>query len=86
MDHPGGNGRPRPHRPTFAPPAPVRPGPVELGGGRCQVHGDDTGGAFSVWASELPPRAGAPLHVHAHEDEAVFGARDRDEDVPEIVG
>jgi mannose-6-phosphate isomerase-like protein (cupin superfamily) len=32
----------------------------------------ETGGLFSFWEDVVPPGAGAPLHVHEHEDEAFF--------------
>ena len=33
---------------------------------------EDTGGAFALMQGELPPGAGAPLHVHRHEDELIY--------------
>jgi quercetin dioxygenase-like cupin family protein len=39
-------------------------------GVRFMIHGDSTGGRFSVVEHPLPPRAlGAPVHTHANEDE-----------------
>jgi quercetin dioxygenase-like cupin family protein len=32
----------------------------------------ETGGSFSLWEAVVPPGAGAPPHVHAHEDEAFY--------------
>jgi mannose-6-phosphate isomerase-like protein (cupin superfamily) len=32
----------------------------------------DTGGSFSFWENVVPPGAGAPPHVHEHEDEAFY--------------
>src|ERR1051325_7853836 len=32
----------------------------------------DTGGAFSLWEDIVPQGAGAPPHVHQHEDEAFY--------------
>lgn len=38
----------------------------------CKVDGKETGGRFALITTEDPPKAGPPLHVHAHEDEALL--------------
>lgn len=37
-----------------------------------KVRGQDTGGAFSIIESLIPPGEGPPLHEHANEEEVLF--------------
>jgi mannose-6-phosphate isomerase-like protein (cupin superfamily) len=41
----------------------------DLGGVLCKVRADTTDGAYTILELTLPPGAGAPWHVHYHEDE-----------------
>src|SRR5438094_9287123 len=38
----------------------------------CKATGAETAGSFSFWEDLVPPGAGAPPHVHLHEDEAFY--------------
>ena len=38
----------------------------------CKATGAETAGSFSFWEDQVPPGAGAPPHVHIHEDEAFY--------------
>ena len=38
----------------------------------CKATGAETAGSFSLWEDVVPPGAGAPPHVHIHEDEAFY--------------
>jgi quercetin dioxygenase-like cupin family protein len=37
-----------------------------------KATGAETGGAFSLWETVVPPGAGAPPHTHAREDESFY--------------
>ncbi|MBX7168636.1 MAG: cupin domain-containing protein [Pirellulales bacterium] len=38
----------------------------------CKLVGSDTGGAFSVFETIVPPQGGPPPHVHHREDETFY--------------
>jgi mannose-6-phosphate isomerase-like protein (cupin superfamily) len=41
----------------------------DVGGILCKVRAENSGGAYSILELTLPPGAGAPMHIHYHEDE-----------------
>jgi quercetin dioxygenase-like cupin family protein len=48
------------------------PSPVHSGGTVWQVAGDETGGAYTIYESILPPGRHISLHKHANDDEAFY--------------
>lgn len=42
-----------------------------------KVTGDDTEGAFDFFTVEVAPMSGPPLHVHHHQEEAIFVLKGR---------